>query len=37
MLLEDIKGILPINPAKRLKVLGIRVCGLISINTFFSV
>lgn len=28
---------LPIRPQKRVKVLGMRVCGLISIKAFFSV
>lgn len=30
-------GCLPIRPQKRVKVLGMRVCGLISIKAFFSV
>ena len=28
---------LPMRPQKRLKVLGMRMCGLISMRTFFSV
>lgn len=34
---EKISYSLPIRPQKRVNVLGMRVCGLISIKAFFSV